>query len=161
MQLIVDGIPPYDGEYEVSQDLTNRELHLIKKVSGVRAGELEEAFAAGDNDLVVAITVITLQRNGFPDASVEAIWDADAGRIRIKETAEDKAAEDADRPLASEDPSGINGGSKSEPDADSSPSEPQPNGGGSGNTDGENSRATPLRTGDPGSVTSADFAQPI
>ncbi len=37
-------IPALDGEFELDTSyFTNRELHMIKKLSGLRAGEFEEA----------------------------------------------------------------------------------------------------------------------
>lgn len=154
-KLVVQGIPPYDGEYEVSPTgLTNRDLHTIKQISGVRAGELEEAFEAGDNDLVVAMTVITLRRNGFPNVTADAIWDAEAGQIQLADSEQDKAQEDAGRPLATR----TSGGNENAPDGSNSASENSPRSGANGNPAGENSPPTPLLTGDRGSVTSADFA---
>ncbi len=71
----------YDGEWEIDVSyFTNRELHLIKRLTGVRAAELEAAFAAGDNDLVVAMAAIALQRNGKP-LHEDVLWDARAGTI--------------------------------------------------------------------------------
>jgi len=45
---------------------TFREAGIIKRMSGVRPAELGEAFAAGDAELLAALTFITLKRAGKP-----------------------------------------------------------------------------------------------
>lgn len=86
-KIVIEDVPPYDGEYEFEGAFTNRELHIIKRISGVRAGELEEASTAMDSDLLVAIAVVLLRRAGklprhVPDEAVELFWEAEAGSIR-------------------------------------------------------------------------------
>lgn len=49
--------PPFDT-------LNGHELHLIKTMSGVRAGELEEALEAGDFDVILAFAAVALRRAG-------------------------------------------------------------------------------------------------
>lgn len=79
----IEGLPPYDGDHEITfDDLTNREFHLIKQLSGVRAAEVEDAFGAGDNDLLVAFLIIALQRKGLR-VDHDRIWDAKAGTIQF------------------------------------------------------------------------------
>lgn len=93
-KLIITDIAGLNGEYDFGlASFTNRELHLIKQESGVRAGELGEAFAARDNDLLVALAMITLQRAGKGDISQfkDLLWDADAGKITFDLTDEEKA----------------------------------------------------------------------
>lgn len=81
-KIVITGIPPYDGEYPFEANYTMRELHTIKRLADVRAGELMDALEAGDSDIVVAAAVIALQRAGkTPDE--EAIWDADMGAIQL------------------------------------------------------------------------------
>lgn len=85
-KLIVKGLERYDGEYEFDlmaltttghpESLTNKELHRLKLMSGVRLGELDEAlFDAYDNDVIVAIAAIILTRYG-KQVDEEALWDA-------------------------------------------------------------------------------------
>ena len=103
--LKIEGVPSLDGEYDLDiTSFTNRELHIIKQESGVRAGELEEAFGAGDNDLLVAITLIILRREekGEPAQLRDLIWDAEAGAVTFDLTDEEKAEEDEAVPPASE-----------------------------------------------------------
>ncbi len=45
-------------------DLNGAELHRIKVVSGVRAGELPEALEAGDFDVILGIVGVALERAG-------------------------------------------------------------------------------------------------
>lgn len=76
-----------NGEYEFDlSSFKNRELHLIKVETGVRAGELEEAFAAGDSDLLVVTAMIVLERLGkaAPVQTRTLLWEADAGKIEFK-----------------------------------------------------------------------------
>jgi hypothetical protein len=94
-KIIIERVPPYDGEYEFDDSsFTNRELHTIKQISGVRPGEFLEAGAALDNDLVVALTIIALRRAGHT-VNEDAIWDAEVGRITFADSA---AAGDAGPP---------------------------------------------------------------
>jgi hypothetical protein len=86
-----DGEYPFDGTY-----FTNRELHTIKRMAGIRAGEIPDALAAGDNDLVVALTVIALERNGKV-VHEDALWNANVGCIEAVLGEEDEA-DDADPP---------------------------------------------------------------
>jgi hypothetical protein len=79
----IEGVPVLNGEYPIDETtLTNRDFHTIKKVSGLRAAELEEAFAAGDVDLVVALAVCALYRAGKREPEiVDMLFDAEAGKI--------------------------------------------------------------------------------
>jgi hypothetical protein len=128
--LKIEGVPPLDGDYDLDiTTFTNRELHIIKQESGVRAGELEEAFSAGDNDLLVAITLIILRRaeKGEPAQLRDMIWDAAAGAVQIDLTDAEKAEEDeqvvppasepeeTSEPVTSPDPSGSDSPSDSDP----------------------------------------------
>jgi hypothetical protein len=73
--LTVKGISKdIDGEYDcdllgmltltTDESLTNNEAHLVKSISGVRGGEVIEAFLAGDTDVRMALTIIVLARHG-------------------------------------------------------------------------------------------------
>lgn len=79
----LEGIAPWDGDYPIDLSyFTNRELHEIKKIADVRAGELEDEFRRGNNDLVVAVAAIAARRNG-KDIPLNDLWDAAAGRIDL------------------------------------------------------------------------------
>lgn len=81
-KLIISGIPSMDGEYEFEDFTTfsNRELHRIKKLTGLRLGEFQEAFASLDNDVLVGLAVVVLERQG-KDVDEEQLWDAPAGGL--------------------------------------------------------------------------------
>ncbi len=123
-KLIIEQVPGADGEYSFDFDergFTNGELHLIKTQTGVRAGEIEDAFSAGDNDLMVALALIVLKRNAklIP---AEALWDAPAGCLTFEMP---DAEDDAVPPLKGLDSSSDGSGSSEPSGADSA------NGGGS------------------------------
>lgn len=65
----IQGIPPYDGEYDLDTDraFNAREWRWIKKVSGYMPLTVTEGFAGGDPDLFVALAVIAMCRDGKVD----------------------------------------------------------------------------------------------
>jgi len=92
--LVVDGVPPWDGRYDIPDwYFTNRELYRIKEVSGgIRAGELLEALDANDSAAFVAVAVVVLGRHG-KQVDPDDLWDAKVGGIKI-----DLGEADADSP---------------------------------------------------------------
>ena len=74
--------PSYDGEYEITDDFTMRELHTIKRLSGCRVAEIQGALEQADTDVVLALAVIVLQRNG-KHIDEDVLWDATAGNISL------------------------------------------------------------------------------
>jgi hypothetical protein len=63
--ITIKGVLGLDGEYELDwSTLNGLELRTIKRVSGVRANELDSALVAGDWDVQVAVTMIALKRSG-------------------------------------------------------------------------------------------------
>lgn len=115
----------YDGEWDLDVTyFTNRELSIVKRLAGVRAGELDEAFGAGDSDLIVAMAVIALKRAGKTVVE-DAIWDAPSGQITFV------AGEvDADVPPAIPSPTPVSSGSGDE----------KPGSSGNGSLDGGDDR---------------------
>lgn len=150
-KMILNGIHPYDGEYEIPNGgWTNRELHFIKQTCGVRAGELEEALQAGDVGVQVALTAVILKRAGH-NVNVEILWDADPEKFDV---IDDEQEADQDRPPASSPTTnGLENSSVVGASSDESASSSGRNGG----TDGESSPPTPSRIGTPLSVGSADL----
>lgn len=145
MHFHLEGLPPHDGDFPFPADLTNRELHTIKLMAGVRAGELEEAMTAGDTDILLAMLVIALQRAGHK-VDTEQIWDTtfgdEAGKIQFIVDEEDEVEKlpPPSEPAESAEDSGQNGAS-----------------GESSRSDGENPASDPSPTGLLDSVTGAAF----
>jgi len=146
-KIVIEGIEAYDGEYDFDATyFTNRELHTIKRLSGIRAGELDDALGAGDNDVIVAMTVIALQRNGkFIDEDL--IWNAEAGRISYRPDPAQAEAADAIPPASGTDES-------------SAPAESSASSGLNGSNGSGNSQTTLPATGPESSVPSATSALP-
>lgn len=97
-KIVISNVPPYDGEYEVDVSyFTNRELHEIKRLTGVRAGELQDAFDAGDSDLIVAIAAIALKRAGKQVVD-DLLWDAEAGSVMFVAGEDDAGPPDDEQP---------------------------------------------------------------
>jgi hypothetical protein len=85
--IVITNVPPYSGAngppLELSLDttqLSNRDWHTIKEISGIRPAEMEAATEAQDNDLIVALAVCALRKHGHPIA-MPPIWDAPHGNI--------------------------------------------------------------------------------
>lgn len=82
----IKGLGRLDGDYEFELDtLTNRDMHTIKVIAGLRPTEVEEALENRDNDLVVAFAVIGLRNAGVAvnKEMTEAIWDAPLGAVQL------------------------------------------------------------------------------
>lgn len=111
----IEGLPPFDGDYPCDLTyFTNKELHTIKTLSGVRAGEMEEALAAEDNDLIVAFCVIALERAGktMTRDATDVIWNAPIGKITfVAEEDEESPPGEAPPSETSESGAGKNGSS--------------------------------------------------
>jgi hypothetical protein len=57
--------PTIDGEYDFDAGtLTYRDFRTIKRISGIRRGEIEDALIADDTDAVLALAIVTLQHHG-------------------------------------------------------------------------------------------------
>jgi len=72
-----------DGEeYPLPSNFTFREMNLIKRTTGLRAGELAEGFEKGDTDVLLAFAAIARFR-ATGDAAYERLLDLDVQQIRI------------------------------------------------------------------------------
>jgi hypothetical protein len=82
MNKLVVTIPGLEGAYEFEDiaTFTNRELHRVKRLTGLRVGEFQEAFEVGDNDVLVSLAVIILERAGKV-VDDDMLWDAPAGAL--------------------------------------------------------------------------------
>lgn len=94
-KFVVTKLGRFDGEYPIDVgSFTMREFQIIKRMSGVRAGELEDAFAAGDTDVILAIAVIAVRRSGGPwEAFERAAWESEIGAIEFVSEEEEPAAD--------------------------------------------------------------------
>ena len=65
-RMVVKGVRPFDGEYELDDDRTfnAREWNWIKRISGYMPLTVADGFAGGDPDLFVALAVIAMCRAG-------------------------------------------------------------------------------------------------
>ena len=83
-KVVIQDVPPYDGEYDIDiGTLTNRELHTIKKVTGLRGGELAEGLVTLDTDVFLGIAYVALQRHG-QEPLAEVLYEATIGKIRLE-----------------------------------------------------------------------------
>ncbi len=76
-RVVIDG-----NEYPIPQSFTFKEMSLIKRLSGVRAGELQQAMDAGDTDLMAAIAIIAMRRSGA-EVDEAKFFDADIGSVTV------------------------------------------------------------------------------
>lgn len=98
-RIVISGIRGYDGEYPFDATyFTNKEFHTIKRLAGIRAGEIKAAFDSGDNDLIVAFAVIALERSG-KTVFEEVLWNANVGCISLE--GDPQTGDDADPPTQS------------------------------------------------------------
>lgn len=102
-KVVVSGVPAFDGTYDLDavDTFTGHELHLIKKVAGVRLAEIEDAMDAADYDLYVALAAIMVIRAGKATRQqamqvVDLLLDADAGSVKFDFTKDEQ--EDDARP---------------------------------------------------------------
>jgi hypothetical protein len=147
--IVLTGIPGFDGSYEIDFGrFTNRELHMIKQLAGVRLGELSDAFAAGDNDVLLAIAKIAVKRAG-KDIPDDLLWEAEMGSITFDVS---DLEEDDELPPGS---AGETETSSSEPAGKSNDSRSPGSGTGSGSSAND-----PSPIGNRGSATGVTSPQP-
>lgn len=65
-KIIVSGVKPFDGEYDLEEDrpFNTHEWRIIKKVSGYMPLTIREGWEGGDPDLIVALAVVAMCRQG-------------------------------------------------------------------------------------------------
>lgn len=81
--VVLEGVQPWDGTYDLGDfQFTNRELHRIKEISGLRAGELIDGLEQNDTGAYVGIAVVALARQG-KQVAPDVLWDANVGSIRL------------------------------------------------------------------------------
>jgi hypothetical protein len=104
----IEGCGYLDGEYPLDLNFTHRDFREIKQISGIRANEVQEALAAGDLDVVVAIAAISMRKNN-KRYEMDDLWDTEAGAISLEMDEE----EEEEVPLTMPPPSGSNEGGES------------------------------------------------
>lgn len=128
-KLIIEGVEVgIDGEYDfdLATSFTGREIHIIKRIAGVRLLDIEDALTHGDHDLFLALGVICLRRHG-KTIDEDKLWDAPAGCVRY--VAETEA--DASPPAQQPEDERPNSGDASKPGGDGSQTSSHQNGSGS------------------------------
>lgn len=122
----VDGVYECDvaAMLDVSSDeaLTNKEAHLIKRLSGVRGNEIIEAFLAGDTDVRMSLAMIVLGRHG-KEVEESALWNARIGATIFELGPDDQPAETDPPTMEGEPPSlpSSDGGGSSSTTSDGRP----------------------------------------
>lgn len=138
-QIVISGVKPFDGEYDLDlegEPLTTLEWRWVKKISGYLPLTMGDGFAGGDPDLVCALAVIALRRNGkiqkdqaliVADRLADAPFDGAALQLRFDD-ADENGEGDAgppEEPPATVSPKRSSGGSSS-PSSDSHQANGQP-----------------------------------
>lgn len=144
----IEGASPFNGSYELdlSVPFNHAESHIIKQVSGLRGGEIEEAFDANDTDLLVALALIALYRAGkFERRQVRQVEDvlmsAPLGGLTF--VAEEEAP----------DPLPVTPGSSDDARSDANGNPPSSGAPTNGTSDSQGNDLSP--TGSPGSPTTS------
>ena len=70
--------------YELPTNFTFREMNLVKRLTGLRAGELAEAFRTGDTDAMIAFAAVARLR-ATGDAAIDNLLDLEIGDVRIED----------------------------------------------------------------------------
>lgn len=141
-QIVIEGVPPWDGRYDLSGEFTIREYGWIKRFSGYLPLTVEDGWAGGDPELFCAFAVIALHRANriqppqaadvFSTLSDTEFWKS----IRFEGgIVEEEEAEEESDPTASSSGNGASSGASSK-------------------TSSESSEPTPKHTGTPASVIS-------
>jgi hypothetical protein len=111
--LKLDGVASsLDGEYDCQiNDLTNRELHQVRLLSGIAPAGILGGLVSGDAGLLVSLAAIILERNG-KHVDVDALWDAPGGSsivFDVSDVTQDSEGDDgppAQQPSAPGEPGG-------------------------------------------------------
>jgi len=103
--------PEGPKRYAMPEAFTYREMGRIKTLTGIRAGEIEDALLAGDTDVIIAIAQIAAERAG-DTAPIEALENLEFGAIRVEVEADptpaasEAAEDDASAPQTTPEPGG-------------------------------------------------------
>lgn len=122
LKITIEGTVQFDGTFDLDLDarpLNHWDTHVIKNIADVRGGQLSDALAEGDTDLIVALAVIALERAGkiTKKEIMEArdvIYEAPLGKIALIDDATEEAADAVpppSEPAANGDANATNGSS--------------------------------------------------
>ncbi len=86
--VITDALPQLAGEYDMEDDFLHSELHIIEKVSGKAALEVDDAIERGDTTVLLCLGVIGAIRAGkLPawswQAAVDELMKTKAGSVYL------------------------------------------------------------------------------
>ena len=104
--VIIKGIPPHDGEYELDLSSINmEEFHMIKRLTGLVAGEVEDALMRIDTDVFVGLAAVVIQRSGKRvTQNVEnQLWKSPLGALSVRLEPDAPLAESQKTPESSSD----------------------------------------------------------
>lgn len=104
MSEIVISWPEGERRYQLPSSYTYREMGRIKTITGLRAGEIEQALIAGDSEVIIAIAVIAAERSG-DKVDIDKIGDLEFGAITVEEEPDPTPA--ADDAAATDEPSSL------------------------------------------------------
>jgi hypothetical protein len=76
-KIVIDGT-----QYDMPDNFTYREMNRIKRISGLRAGELFPALQAGDTDVAMAFAITALARAGKLEDE-EQLMDLELDKIKL------------------------------------------------------------------------------
>lgn len=156
MKIKIEGCGTLDGEHEFDDDyFLNGELHVIKRETDLRLGDLNEAIERRDNDVAVALAIAALMRNGHPmnKAQCQLLWNAPAGSSITLDFDESAETEADARPPDTQIPSGNESNSLTS-------TQPESSGLSSNGTGDDHQVSDPSLTGSPGSDIGATSESP-
>lgn len=104
---ITDQIPALEGEYELVFSFTNGEWHQIKKATGLRPREFDEAWSKRDPDVFIALAIVALGRAGKDvEEAIPLLWNAPPRALTFAAGDDDEEEVEEQRPPASPTASG-------------------------------------------------------
>jgi len=80
---VVIAWPQGERRYPLPTSYTYREMGTIKRITGLRAGEIEDALMAVDTEVIVCIALIAAERAG-EQVDIDRLEDLDFGAIRVE-----------------------------------------------------------------------------
>lgn len=104
MKVQIQGVPAFNGEYEIEPRFTMRERQLIRDISNLHGFEMHMAILDDHPGLGVAFAVIAVQRKHgrlLSREETDLIWDALDAEVRL---VFDDLPEDDASPPAQADP---------------------------------------------------------